>query len=202
MNLEQLLKKLEANCLLRQIEVTPPPALSNFYWKNNHGDKYKVFIDTPDRFIYYNLEEYDRFMTIKEIDGYGWKFVKKCVLLAVSDIYTEDQPFIKQIEFLIANSAEWKNNATVNSEEANESGTHDKNMNIRHFRLTKYFVNDIIKCPKEKRGLFAKFSDILTIWPENVNAKIMDENMNIAFELAAKRFANDVNHRGFSYYSH
>jgi len=63
------LTNLEANCLLTQVEQTPPPEISNFYWKNDAGKKYKVFIPTPSRMLYYNLGEYEG--EINEIDYNG-----------------------------------------------------------------------------------------------------------------------------------
>ncbi|XP_026804832.1 uncharacterized protein LOC113548248 [Rhopalosiphum maidis] len=77
-------------------------------------NKFKAFIPTTDRIVYYNLEEYDRFMTIDQIDDYGWKYAKKCVLLAVSNIYTEDQQFIQQMESIIGNLTAWQEHSNEN----------------------------------------------------------------------------------------
>lgn len=63
--------RLEANCLLAEPEQTPPPEISNFYWKNDYEEKYKVFIPTPNRYVYYNLEEYVGDINIDQIDGGG-----------------------------------------------------------------------------------------------------------------------------------
>lgn len=66
--------KLEACPLLRvldKVERTPPPEVSNFYWKNDDEEKYKVFIPTPNRKLYYNLEEYEGDININEIDNDG-----------------------------------------------------------------------------------------------------------------------------------
>lgn len=65
---EKYLTKLEANCLLNQVLHTPPPEISNFYWKNDTGEKYKVFIPTPNRKLYYNLKEYEGDIKINEIN--------------------------------------------------------------------------------------------------------------------------------------
>jgi len=65
------LTRLEANCLLAGPEQTPPPEISNFYWKNDYEEKYKVFIPTPNRYVYYNLEEYVGDINIGQIDEGG-----------------------------------------------------------------------------------------------------------------------------------
>lgn len=67
------------------------------------------------------------------------------MLLAVSDIYTEDQPFIQQMELLIANFTAWKNNTAENwgnVELCDQQYRRYKHMN-RQYVLTKYFVEDI-----------------------------------------------------------
>lgn len=40
--------------------TTPPPLVSSFYWQNHRGTKYKVFIPTEDKEVYWNFEEYDK----------------------------------------------------------------------------------------------------------------------------------------------
>jgi len=66
------------------------------------------------------------------------------VLLAVSDIYTEDQPFIQQMELLINNFTAWGNNTAENYTENVELCDQQYEHNInRHYIVTKYFVEDI-----------------------------------------------------------
>ncbi|CAH1736127.1 unnamed protein product [Aphis gossypii] len=201
MSAEKYLNKFEANCLLPEVIKIPPPEISNFYWKNDYGNKYKAFIPTPNRIVYYNLEEYGEFMSKEEINDFGWTFAQKCVLLAVSDTYTEDQPFIQQMEFLIANLTAWGNNTAENRRENVELCDQQYEHKNRHYVLTKYFVDDIKNVRMEARGFMATFKGTLTITSEHDgNARIIDA-MNTAFELAAKRFADDSNLKVYSYQS-
>lgn len=55
---ERHLEILEGNCLLENTSGIPTPERSNFYWINSYEDKFKAFIPTPNRYIYYNLEEF------------------------------------------------------------------------------------------------------------------------------------------------
>lgn len=80
-SVERYLKKFEANCLLHEVIQIPPPEISNFYWKNNYGNKYKAFIPTPGRNVYYSLKEYVGEMELEEIklDGLVYVYVNvKC----------------------------------------------------------------------------------------------------------------------------
>lgn len=70
-SVEKYLKKFEANCLLHEVIQIPPPEVSNFYWKNEYEKKYKAFIHTPDRNIYYNLKEYVGEVELEEIKDDG-----------------------------------------------------------------------------------------------------------------------------------
>lgn len=191
LSVEKYLKKFEANCLLHEVIQIPPPEISNFYWKNNYGNKYKAFIPTPGRNVYYSLKEYAGEMELKEINEGGWKFAEKCVLLAVSNKCPKDQPFIDHMEFLIANFAAW----------AEQNNDHWENVGFdvqyeyyrhtnRHYIITEYLVDDLKDVPMQLRGKCGRFRGAMTITPEHDNAKVIYA-MNIAFELAAKRFAND-----------
>ncbi|NP_001155553.1 uncharacterized protein LOC100162856 [Acyrthosiphon pisum] len=190
MSAEIYLTRFEENCLLTQPEKTPPPQISNFYWKNDNEEKFKVFITTPNRYVYYNLEEYVGDIEISQIDEGGWKWVSKCVLLSLTDTYPEDQPFINHMEHLIANLNAWNNNQSVNV------GC-NKDLN-RSYKLTKYFVQRIINVPQKLRGRYAEFKGEITVHPDNDALNVIHA-MNIGFELAAERFANDRNHGVYAY---
>lgn len=73
------------------------------------------------------------------------------MLLAVSDTYTEDQPFIQQMEFLIANLTAWGNNTAENRRENVELCDQQYEHKNRHYVLTKYFVDDIKNVRMEAR---------------------------------------------------
>ncbi|XP_060872295.1 uncharacterized protein LOC132946338 [Metopolophium dirhodum] len=205
---EKYLMQLEANRLLNEVEQTPPPKMSNFYWKNYAGHKYKAFIPTPNRRMYYNLEEYEGDMNINEFDNNRWTSAKKCVLLAVSNTHPADKSFINHMDFLIANLYEWyeRNNELL----SNIGGdVEDLNANLyKHYVINKYLVDDIQNIPMELRGKHADFRSTITIHPALDEARIIYA-MNMGFKLAAKRFANDQNRgvyaygrhdHGFSYY--
>lgn len=53
---------------LDEVCETPPPKISNFYWKNDGERKFKVFMPTPNRTLYYTLEEYEGDMDINKFD--------------------------------------------------------------------------------------------------------------------------------------
>ncbi|KAL4089626.1 hypothetical protein QTP88_024636 [Uroleucon formosanum] len=150
---EKYLMNLENDPSLNQVEETPPPEISNFYWKNDDERKYKVFIQTPNRSLYYNLEEYEGDINIQNIDNNGWIFAKKCVLLAVSNTSIADQSFINHMEFLIANLDEWdiRNNELL-SNIGGDVEDYDLNLN-KHYILNKYLVDDIKNVPMEIRWL-------------------------------------------------
>lgn len=73
--------------------------------------------------------------------------MSKCVLLSLTDTYPEDQPFIRHMEYLIANLNTWyqTNNQSVN---VGCDGEVIKNNDLnRSYRLTKYFVRHIRYIP-------------------------------------------------------
>ncbi|XP_022162523.1 uncharacterized protein LOC111028265 isoform X1 [Myzus persicae] len=203
---EKYLMKLEAcPLLLDQVERTPPPEVSNFYWKNDDEEKYKVFIPTPNRKLYYNLEEYEGDININEIDNDGWKSADKCVLLAVSNSYAADQLFIDHMDFLIANLSAWNERNTEHWIDVGYDLEYENRYMNKHYIINEYLVDDIKNIPMEIRGTCAKFKGTITINPDHDVAGVIHA-MNIGFQLAAKRFARDRNHqvyaygrRGFSY---
>lgn len=81
------------------------------------------------------------------------------MLLAVSelsDIYTEDQPFINQMELLISNFTARRYNRAENWENVelcDQQYKHYKHMN-RHYVLTKYFMEDIKNVKIEDRCVY------------------------------------------------
>ncbi|KAL5233638.1 hypothetical protein ACI65C_001048 [Semiaphis heraclei] len=68
----------------------------------------------------------------------------------------------------------------------------------RFYRVTKYFVDDILYIPQEDRCRHTIFRHELKVHYDHDVANIM-RVMNIGFELAAQRFANDPNHGVFAY---
>lgn len=72
---EKYLNKFEANCLLPEVIKIPPPEISNFYWKNDYGNKYKAFIPTPGRNVYYSLKEYVGETELNEINIDGLVYI-------------------------------------------------------------------------------------------------------------------------------
>jgi len=51
------LSKLESENFIDKLVNKPTPKCSSFYWNNYY--KYKVFIPTKNRLIYFNMQEYN-----------------------------------------------------------------------------------------------------------------------------------------------
>lgn len=82
--------------------------------------------------------------------------MNKCVLLSVTDTNPEDQPFINFMENLITNLGTWhQTNMSNIYHQIFERGERliDNELD-RFYRVTKYFVNEIIHIPQEERCVY------------------------------------------------
>ncbi|VVC24806.1 Hypothetical protein CINCED_3A020915 [Cinara cedri] len=197
MSAEKYLSRLEDEESIKEPLSIDPPVCSSFYWKNYFGRKHKVFMPTPNRQLYYNLEEYD-VKDIKDLDLEDRKEVKKCLCLAVSDECAKDRSVITKMNKVMKKIGKRKQFQKHELPQTTDDFSATPG-NSKYYTFLVYSIKNVndYAISLENRFEHTIFCERISI--SSAEDKRIGDAINAAFRAAAKRFANDSKHEVFHY---
>ncbi|XP_060875468.1 uncharacterized protein LOC132948829 [Metopolophium dirhodum] len=188
------LSKLESGNFIDELVNKPTPKCSSFYWNNYY--KYKVFIPTKNRLIYFNMEEYnarDKINTNLEF-GKQWRLATKNVCLAVgkNEIDKKILRKIKELKICLSNKRR-----QLRLKNAKNDQFSIPLESCKYYVLLVYDVKDIEHVNDKDRYKYATFCE--RIWLSDDEDQELIDLFDTTFEVIAKRFSNDLKRKVFCY---